>query len=274
VFPGLKMSMYIKCNLCESDNSKLLFVKYGYNIIKCKNCGFIYVNPRPTEDELKEFYSEKYFSGKNKLYGYENYSINSKIYIQRRIETVETYKDRGKLLDVGCATGQWLKAMSERGWETYGIELSKFASKYARDKLGLQVATGNLREQQLVEESFDVVTMWDTFEHLVNPMLELIEVHRILKKNGLVIIGTQNVNSLQAKIKGKNWPEFKPPEHLNFYTKRTLKRFLERANFIVIKVFPTTSGDNTSSILMRLLHYSMDKLMIGGYGLIGVGRKR
>jgi 2-polyprenyl-3-methyl-5-hydroxy-6-metoxy-1,4-benzoquinol methylase len=222
---------------------------------------------------MANFYTEEYFYDSKGAYGYENYSIEGKIHIQRRIKIVETYTSSGKLLEVGCATGQWLKAMKEKNWDVYGIELSEFASKYARDKFGLNVLTGRLKEQNLLNNYFDVVVMWDTIEHLINPMAELIEVNRILKKNGVLIIETQNVNSLHAKIKGKNWSEFKPPDHLNFFSQKTLSRFLEKANFILLQISATTSGNISSPIYSRLLHYLMDKLRIGGYGLLGVGKK-
>jgi len=176
------MLEYVKCNLCGLDNTKLLFTKYSFNIVRCRRCNFIYVNPRPTEDEMANFYTEEYFYDSKGAYGYENYSIEGKIHIQRRIKIVETYTSSGKLLEVGCATGQWLKAMKEKNWDVYGIELSEFASKYARDKFGLNVLTGRLKEQNLLNNYFDVVVMWDTIEHLINPMAELIEVNRILKK--------------------------------------------------------------------------------------------
>lgn len=144
-------------------------------------------------------------------------------------------KEPGKLLDVGCATGIFLDCARKTGWDVKGIEVSKWASERARYRLHLDVLTRTIgdavKNNWVKNNSFDVVTLWDTIEHLQDPTSVLMEVNSVLKEGGLLFIETLNIDSAIAKEQGKEWHFFRPPKHLVYYSEKTLKEFLEKTGF-------------------------------------------
>ncbi len=241
---------YVTCNLCGSDDTELLFVKRGFNIVQCKKCGLVYVNPRRTLQSLKNHYTEEFFTDCGNR-GYSDYigmEKELKIKFGRKIKTVEKIKKGGKLLDVGCATGFFLDVAKDRGWEVFGVELSDFASNYARKK-GLNVFTGDLTDTNFPDEYFDVVTMWEVIANLTDPHRNLIEVHRVLKKNGLVVISTGNINSIFAKFHGISWEILTPTGHLYYFSPMTLRNMLNATGFKIVKT--STHGNITQNERIR-----------------------
>ena len=145
---------------------------------------------------------------------------------------MKKYSKGGSILDVGCATGFFLELARQEGWETKGVEASEFACEYAREKLGLEVIRSNLINARFEEQSFDVVTMWDVIEHLLDPRSELLEVNRILRMGGILGIITPDIEALIPRVMGKNWLELRRvPAHLSFFSVRTLRQFLNRTGF-------------------------------------------
>ena len=251
---------YVNCNLCGRDDTELLFTKKSvidnrvYRIVKCKSCGLVYINPRLNELSLHELY-QQYFEGDGYNFGYENYleskgvvlkeiKLNLKDINMKKIE--KNLKGR-KLLEIGCATGVFLEFMRERCWVCYGIELSEFASKFARENLGLNVFTGTLFEANLPKNHFDMVAMWYLIEHLRNPKETLQEIKRVLSKNGVFVITTPRmgggVNFM--RLYGKNWRLFKVPEHLYYFSEKIISKMLYQTGFNVQKIVTFGSGMST-----------------------------
>jgi SAM-dependent methyltransferase len=236
---------YINCNLCGLNNTKQLFNINGYNIVQCLNCGLVYVNPRPDEHELAKQYAFYRSFPNAELEDYKEIAIN----IMHIFLTETKRRNYGRLLDIGCGLGYFLQAIKPFCSEIQGIEISDSQSLFCK-KLGLDVLTGVLTDLDLPSESFDVVTMWDVIEHLANPMDYLVEIHRILKRGGLVVVSTPNFSSLTSKITKKRWLVLNPPEHLFYFTPKTLKKMLENADFYIGKI-RTSDMDifNISNIL-------------------------
>jgi len=247
---------YVNCNLCGSDDAKLLYVKRGFNVVQCRKCGLVYVNPRLKVEALKEIYTKEYYlrRGVPKYEGttvYEDYvgmEKQLKIMFRKRLIRIEKYKKGGKLLDIGCAVGFFLEVAEEKGWDAFGVEISEWASNYARGR-GLNVFTGDLMETKFPDEYFDVVTMWSVIESLRDPYSTLIEVKRILKKNGLIVISTANINSIVARFYGINWEKWGPEGDLYCFSPETLKKMLEVTGFKIVKI--TTHGDITQNKRIR-----------------------
>jgi len=240
------MSNYIKCNLCQSDDTKKLYVKDSFNIVRCRKCGLVYVNPRPTLEELKELYKEKDAhidpAREKDLFMHR---------FKRIIKTIERFKKKGKLLDIGCSYGYFLKLAQGYGWETYGIEISDYVSHYCRQKLNLNVFTGDVREAHYPSQYFDVITMFHVLEHVLDPLDYLREINRILKPDGLIVVEVPNIGSLKAKLAKKNWISFKPPEHLYYFSLKTIIQFLNETGFQPVKV-DTSGGTYTLTALDKL----------------------
>ena len=125
--PKLK---YYVCGVCSTDDPKLLYPIKGFNIVQCKNCCFVYVNPRIANEDLYKLYSNDYFTSTTENYGYRNYELTSLLRIktfQKWIDGIEPYltKTKGPVLDIGCAAGHFLELMREKGWDVEAIELDK-----------------------------------------------------------------------------------------------------------------------------------------------------
>lgn len=255
------------CELCQSEKRKILYDKGEYKIAQCRNCGFIYVSPLPSGDDLKdlEVYTEDPF-------GYLEASetcecgaarISEPLGMQKRLSSFqkrlearlqeglsyywlphilsEFFVRPGRILDVGCGPGSLIELMKANRWEGTGIELSPKYVRYAKSKQ-LDVIEGTLKEAKLGSESFDVVTMMHTLEHIPEPLLELQEAMRVLKTQGLLVVAVPNISSLMARISGASWEWIAPPLHLYYFTPRTLRRMAEKAGFRVIKTM-TAYGD-------------------------------
>lgn len=222
-----------KCNLCDSFEIKFLFEKNFYKIGKCKTCGLIFVLDEISDEDLKKVYSKGYFTGENDMV-YRNYEADKEGKIAEFVESlkeIEKWRSKGKILDVGCALGFFLDVARKSNWETFGVEISKHAVKYAVDKLGLNVFEGELKDANFQPNYFDVITFWDNIEHLRDPSATLMEANRILKKDGLIVITTANAAGINAKFFGKKWIIYAPPWHLYYFSYHNIQKLLSKANF-------------------------------------------
>jgi len=147
------------------------------------------------------------------------------------------------LLDVGCGSGRFLARMRDLGWTVCGVEPDPEAAERARG-LGLTVHTGTLSQAGFPSAAFDVVTLWEVIEHLPNPVEALVEVARVLRPDGLLVLSTPNVESLAARWFGAYWFNADVPRHVALYTPQALRRLLERAGFSTHRLdyLSSTSG--------------------------------
>jgi len=246
-----------RCTVVYSDLSDLLQGLPGiFNLVKCRECNQLYLNPRPTVKSIKFYYPSNYESFIN--YSIDNLGLIKKISIKyglhKRCRLVSTYQSHGRLLDVGCGTGQFLDAMRKRpGWSVVGIDISPVAIRVAREELKLDVHLGTLESVSFPEASFDVVTMWDVLEHLHDPVRALVVIGRILKPNGVLIIRTPSLDSWDAALFGRSWAGLDPPRHLVVFSRSTLVQVLQQASFEVIAWHP---GGGSYPIFLLSLRFA------------------
>ena len=222
------------CPFCKSPNIRKVFG----DILKCEKCGIMFLDFEKYSRRTDNIYDEAYFTGKV----YHDYLLEEPHRIEifeEKLRLIQEYlPQRGRVLDFGCALGFFLKIMKERSYKVYGVEVSKYAAGYAKNTLKLKVLEGELRNADFPDEFFDIITMWDVLEHLINPQETLIEINRVLNTNGILIIETLNIGSLTARILKKNWPLYFPPYHLFYFNLKTLKNILAETGFSVIKIIP------------------------------------
>jgi 2-polyprenyl-3-methyl-5-hydroxy-6-metoxy-1,4-benzoquinol methylase len=257
----------VPCNLCGADDTAPMMEIKGFHIVRCRKCGLLYVNPRYREETLREIYTEDYYdhdgiSNGREFYGYDDYlrdEENIRITFAKRLRTIGSLANKGKLLDVGCATGFFLDLARGDGWEVVGTEVAQFGARYARERFGLDIRLGTLAGLRFDSQAFDVVTMWDVIEHVLDPMAELREVHRILRQGGLLSIITPDAGSLLARLLGQRWEEFRRVrEHVYFFSKQTLGKMLHKAGFEILR---TESADKVFYLgpaIQRLKYYTWD----------------
>ncbi len=227
----------VSCNLCGLNNYQLLHIRYfddkiPITIVKCDNCGLIYTSPKLTKQEMEKLYKENYYYFRsNYTSTYENRDITK---AQEIFNRIQKFKKKGSILDIGCGKGWLLRIAQENNWKTYGLEVSRYASNYARKKLGLNVLTGTIAEANFPSQYFDIITMLDVIEHLENPLNDLMKLNKILKKDGLLIIETPHIGSIYYKITRKYWVGFNI-FHNYYFSLTTMKKILEKTGFKVIK---------------------------------------
>ena len=256
---GNKRVIIRNCSLCGSDNHKVkfrvreprAFRKGIYNIVECQSCGLMFLNPRLDDDWYKQVYDELY--AKPNLNSFWQLLNKLKYIIDRRIP-----KRGGKLLDVGCGIGLFLKVKRDEGWEVFGVDIAKGAVEFSRNTWDLNVKEGRLAEQKYPNDFFDVITMWHYFEHEPDPIGVLTEANRILKRGGLIIINIPNMDSLEVKVFQERTCYWSPPAHVFHYTPETISRILEKTGFKVNKIaFPFFSPQ---SFLFSFIHTLQLKL--------------
>ena len=270
---------YVACNLCGSRDSKVLYpstlsdgldrgnverfrcTSSGYGkhdtIVKCQNCGLVYVNPHREASAILHDYEE----------------VVDELYLEEREGRVLTFRrnlrpleelmppERGRrLLDVGCHIGVFLEIAQERGWEAWGVEPSHWAVREAHSR-GLHVIEGTLDDLHVADEFFDVITMWDVIEHLPDPLRALRKSYRLLKRGGIICIHTINIESPLARLMGRHWP-WLMEMHLYYFSPRTLTAMLRKVGFTVVKMINQGRFLRLGYLATRIEPYS--RFLAGG----------
>ncbi len=223
------------CPICYKKNPIEFDKKNGFVILKCLGCDLLWT-PGIDEKVLSDFYSKSYFKSQDHIFGYNNYIEDEEIicinarYILSEFPEFKNYQP--KILDIGCAHGFLLDEARKLGWQTKGLEFSAEAANYAVNKLNLSVHTGSMMETDFHEDSFDVVTIIGTIEHLSNPVAAICKINKILKPGGYLAITTINTKGLIRLF------ELKPPEHIFYFSAKNLSTLLERENFKILKSSP------------------------------------
>lgn len=228
------------CAVCGSRSAEDFLRAGRYTIYRCRDCGLGYLWPQGDAAALQELYSEEYFRSQDSIgQGYANYASeadNHRRTFRDRLRLIGDPGSRRKLLDVGAATGFFVEQAITSGWDAEGIELSHWATTYARDVLGVPVREGTLLEAGFGAAAFDVVTMWEVIEHLPDPRSVLNEVRRVLAPGGIVHLSTPDAGSAVARGLGKRWLGWrKIPEHLFYFDRPSLVRLLESCGFEVLR---------------------------------------
>lgn len=227
-----------KCNICQSPNAQRIFRKNDFWIVKCHGCGVLRVETIPSETEALLIYNDRDHRWDLNRQKYikesEAYSQKQKDRFFRDIKKVKINK--GKLLDVGCGGGFFLKCMEEIYSQVTGIEVSMLQVEFAQKIMKLNVIKGTLQTAKFPEDLFDTITFWDVLEHVVDPLTTLQEARKILKKDGLIAVSTPNAGGITATFTKESWLYYSPPQHLHFFTPKTLKLLLRKAGFTILKV--------------------------------------
>lgn len=215
------------CALCGGSDSITHYQTKDYRIIKCNKCGLLFTDPQLTKEKLKKYYTE--FADHRYLLKYKHQAIERG---KKILEMVGRLKRGGDLLDVGCGYGFFLNLAREKGWRTYGLELSQGALKYARATYKLDLFEGDIAEVRLQPKKFDLITLQHVLEHVPMPILVLNKLAKALKDDGILVVVVPNASSLIAKLAGTRWVCFSEvTHHLFHYTAKTLSLLLGLGGF-------------------------------------------
>jgi SAM-dependent methyltransferase len=220
----------VHCPICEASQGIPLHREGTFQMVRCPSCQFIYLNPRPTEESLFQFY-QRYLPEEGS--SIESWQKMMGPVFQRAMGEILRHRAEGKLLDVGTGFGFFPAEMKSRGWEVVGVEISEMAMDYARDIFGLTVLPGPLEKVGFPEDHFDVVTAFYLIEHLPDPMAFLKECRRIIKPGGLLILRYPHTTPIKNMLRLFRIDNrlYDLPAHLSDFSPTTIARCLDRAGF-------------------------------------------
>ena len=233
---------YIACPLCGGSNSVhvlegrdfLLGGKDKFRIAECASCGHRYVNPRPTRQAMDRYYPNSY-----EMYDRRNgivESFRSCLDRHRARWLARLLPLRGRVLEVGCSTGEFLVLLRQQGIEVEGVEYSPYAAAIARERFGLKVKEGLVEELQIPAQAFDLIVMRHVIEHLYDPVAVCRKLVKALRSQGQLICSLPNGASIEMKVFGHYWHGLDIPRHLQMFSPQTIKLLFEQAGLRLERV--------------------------------------
>jgi len=233
---------HTNCNLCGADRTFPIATQNNYRAVKCVHCGLVYVNPRPSPEELLRMYNGYHQrDGKNEHAWAKLMEGNFR---ETSAFLCKTFPEKGNILDIGCGYGHFVQIMKNCGWSAAGIEPSSRTIAYAKQK-GLNVMATTIDEAVFHDKSFDAVTAFYVLEHLFDPLSALNKIMKILKPGGMLVLRIPHTTPIVKSLDflGIKNNLYDLPFHLYDFSPDTIKLMLEKAGFSSIRVVP---GRHTS----------------------------
>lgn len=228
------------CHVCKGARFYYLFSISDYRVVRCDDCGLVFLNPQPSNDELARIYGADYFLGSDTETRRQAVSEIKQATARLYLSEVRRYRGfkSGRLLEVGCGDGDFLVSAEAEGWAVTGVEYSGAACEKARQRLkDGKVFCGELATAGLEPEQFDLCVISDVLEHVRSPLDFLKHLHRVLKPGGTLFIATPSMDSWSARLMRQKWMEFKT-EHLTYFDRHTLQTALFKSGFQGVIVKP------------------------------------
>jgi 2-polyprenyl-3-methyl-5-hydroxy-6-metoxy-1,4-benzoquinol methylase len=231
-------------------------------ILQCCACDFVFSELRPADEDLHTLYRDMDPGV------YEQEADNRKKTAERHLRIVETYAAKGKVIDVGCASGAFLNAAADAGWQVTGVEPASVLCAKAKALLSgrgevfcATLKQAMLQQAALPKESFDALTLWDVLEHVTEPVSFLRDCAALLKSGGHLFVNVPDVRSWPARLLGERWPLFLA-EHLNYFDRGTLNNCANQAGLQWVAY-----GRRPASFSLEYIFYRLAQHGIPGSGL-------
>jgi len=212
----------LPCPACAGLDFAMRVRKGGIEYRRCRSCGLERRHPLPTLEQLSTYYESAYATG---LYvEFVEAEKMKRATARWRLRAMARAVRLGKLLDVGCADGVFVQEASRAGYLAQGIDLSTAAVRQAEQR-GIAAKVGTV-ESIAEGNQFDVITMFDVLEHTLAPRETLIQVARLLKVGGSVVLSVPNLRSFSRLVMGHRWYFYITDEHMHLFTSLSLSRIL------------------------------------------------
>lgn len=218
------------------------------DIVRCPACGHMQLARFPEAAELAEAYGEAESAD------YVEEEAGQRATARAALAQIERHAGPGAILDLGCWVGFLLAEAQARGWRATGVEPSRFASDFARERLGLDVRRADLFEADLPERAFDAVVLGDVIEHLPDPGAALDRIARLLAPGGVLWMALPDAGSRLARLMGARWWSV-IPTHVQYFTRASMATLLERKGWEPLEV--------TTAPKAFTVRYYLDR--VGGY---------
>lgn len=234
--------MVINCPSCNSDKYLELRNYKKHHLSKCLNCSLVFSNKKPTKEEINNIYSN---------YNYEDFTPTeiTKIKVREITKKLFNLNNPIKVLDIGCGQALFLDEFKKLGCTTFATEFDDRLSDIARKKGHLIVESG-LYPKFKNEEKMDMIIFTEVIEHITEQRNCLPHFHNILSNDGIIYVTTPNFSSLERKIFKDKWEFICYPEHLCYFTVKTLDSCMKRFGFK--KIYSFTENLSIAAILEYL----------------------
>lgn len=233
----------IDCPICASSENRLFLrsrdFRFGlsselFQIVKCRECGFIFLNPRPVKNAIGDFYPAD-FNQRDRSLSYKIIEPYFKIVQRDTLRILKKHKPSGKALDIGCGNGDFVFALRKEGYDAWGVEPNPGSQALASQELKGHILYKGLEESNFTSGTFDVITMFQSLEHIHDLNALFMEIGRIAKDDAIFYICVPNMNFFEFRIFGPYAYNLEVPRHLYFFTRQTLRRLIEKSGLKSIR---------------------------------------
>ncbi len=221
-----------RCMLCHATSFKVIHQKGQWQYLQCLNCDLVSLFPRPSPQALVTRYQSYLPTKLKEISRWETMMNPVVVKSANLIESVATIR-KGRLLDVGCGYGFFLGEMKARGWQVEGVEVSQSGRQYMEKKWNISVHPRPLEDLGFAESVFDVVTLFYLIEHVHDPLKLLVEVKRVLKPGGLVLLRWPHSTPIVKALGpvSRKFDLYHTPYHLYDFSPKTITNALVRCGF-------------------------------------------
>ena len=243
-------SPFSRCPVCGGASLDKFTVKHGLRIDRCGDCDFRFTNPPPSATKLDIFYNSEAKRIENVIFDATR-AVRLPIF-ERRVELLGQYTGGGTLLDVGGAIGIFIDALkaARAPFMTTVVDLNADAvGKLRARHPDIETINGNVFDHC---GAYDVVTLWDTIEHLRDINRAVAHLFGLLKPGGHLFLSTPNVDGFEHWVGQSRHPQVEPISHLNYFSPKTLQLLLTRHGFTVLD-FLTPNGSFDIAYVNRIL---------------------
>jgi len=234
----------VPCNLCggASFTGVAVCPDNGWPVMRCHECGLLQTTPQPPQETLSRKYQEDYYSIETIRGMHEKAPVGGVplLMLQRITSWLEECGlnefsaglESPTMLDVGCGTGILMRDFGILGWECEGTEVSRPISAFLEQELGYRIHEGLIRNLILPEDYYDLVCLNQVLEHVLDPLADLRRIRELLEPGGWLFVATPGADSIPAKLASVDW--FYDPDHVFFFSRKTLFAMLEKAGFEIL----------------------------------------
>ena len=211
-----------------------------FTIVKCENCGLLFTNPRPEDDDLPGYYeSEEYISHSNQAQSLTDrlYKVARYFTLRQKCRIIEKHHHHHDktLLDVGCGTGHFLQHCQHKGWQISGMEPHPPAREKATRLTDTNIYA-NLNE--IKSQQFSVITLWHVLEHVTDLRATVQRLYELLWEDGILVVAVPNHQAYEAAKFGNHWAAWDVPRHLYHFDRHSIGKLFATYKLDLIATLP------------------------------------
>ena len=227
----------MKCPICQDTNLIFFVKKYEFKMDKCQSCGLIFCNPYPSKKQIYHYYNSEMKKFENDFF---KKSFENRLNIfYPRIEIIKKYRKSGKILDIGSSIGVFLEALNrfEHNFQLTCCDIDKDSCAKLKNRYPkVDVINSDFVDIEKKPE-YDIITMWDTVEHIVDQNLLFNSVKKMLRKDGLFFFSTPNTDSFEWIVANTEHVQLLPPGHVNLLNIKSISKLLKNNGFSLKNYF-------------------------------------